>query len=350
MLGSHDDFSYREMNKILKDKGDPFIPNPPKGILTNDQILKILDHLGVKYNVQNYDKDTKPPIPYQRYVYGSVESGFPALLCFFFGGASGHMVPILGHTFNEDTWTPRAHTMYMIGKKTRYVPSEAWVSTYICHDDNAGSHFCIPRQYLEENRGLYVIAIRPQGTVYSAPKAESIAADYLYSFVEEVLNKNTFGDWNERLKKAINTYQGWVVLRPIYITGIQYIEHLRNMRGWKSERIRSVLTDTLDGKLNGQYWMVEISLPELFPANKRKLGEILLDATQPLSDKLDLSTFVLARFPEYLFMLNKDDQNNIFLKDYETDLKTHSAVFGVSDKQNKFFSCWDIIKKFLRIK
>jgi len=139
------------------------------------------------------------------------------------------------------------------------------------------------------------------------------------------------------------------VLRPMFITGDQYGQHLKGMIGWESERIRTTITDTLDGKLNSPYWMVEVSLPELFPANKRKLGEILLDATKPISSQLDLSTFVLARFPEHLYMLIKDPNQNIILKQYETDIKTHTKIFGVVDEPDKILNisdyCWNFFEK-----
>jgi hypothetical protein len=46
-------------------------------------------------------------------LYGSVESGYPALVVFDAGnGNQKHVIPIIGHTFNEDTWVPRADLAY----------------------------------------------------------------------------------------------------------------------------------------------------------------------------------------------------------------------------------------------
>lgn len=47
-------------------------------------------------------------------------------------------------------------------------------------------------------------------------------------------------------------------------------------------------------------WVVEISTPQLFPGNERKLGEIVLEATLPLDLKDDSSlknVFMFARLP-----------------------------------------------------
>lgn len=47
-------------------------------------------------------------------------------------------------------------------------------------------------------------------------------------------------------------------------------------------------------------WAIEISTPQLFPANERKLGEIVLDATQLLNledDSASYNVFIFARLP-----------------------------------------------------
>ena len=45
--------------------------------------------------------------------------------------------------------------------------------------------------------------------------------------------------------------------------------------------------------------MIELSLPELFSANLRKVGEVLVRAELlPATDR-DLTSFVLARLPGY---------------------------------------------------
>src|SRR6185437_3386454 len=114
--------------------------------LSGQQILDVITAKGCRYCYGRFAKGEKPPIPYRKYIYGSVESGLPALLGFQFDMGqpeeSGHIIPVLGHTFNADTWIPRAAFSYFIlGQSTRYVPSESWVSTYIIHDDNWGSNY-----------------------------------------------------------------------------------------------------------------------------------------------------------------------------------------------------------------
>jgi hypothetical protein len=60
-------------------------------------------------------------------------------------------------------------------------------------------------------------------------------------------------------------------------------------------------------------WAVEISTPQLFPANERKLGEIVLDATQTLNMEDDSSlnkVFLLARLPG-LYLLGGNINDDI---------------------------------------
>ncbi len=326
MVEGFNDFSYREMNRILKAKGFPHGVGEPLSIV---QIKTVLDSLGIKYSDQWYPlTGEQPNVPFQKYLYASVESGYPALLGFTFGGASGHIIPVIGHTFNEDTWVPNAETSYFtIGKDTRYVPSELWVSSYICHDDNFGSHFCLPRQYMSKNSELFVIAIKPKQVKYDAINAEAIAVDYLYSIAVNMI-PNEVNRWLRRLREAILIKSGWVVLRTIFMSGKEYIDHLRGSKGWQDEIIDPKVLDVLENGLKGYYWVVEISLPELFPANRRKLGEIVLNAEVELSKELDLSTYVLARLPGQFYFFGLDENSKIFVQKRDCGIKTHSRVFS----------------------
>lgn len=125
------DISYRKMNYRLEKAG---LPHQPGGTLSTEQIKSVLEQ--EKVGVYEISQKQSGAIPYQKYLYGSIEMGYPALLGFLFkdtsNQVSGHIIPVIGHTFNEDTWVPNAESSYFtIGRDTRYVPSEAWVSTYV---------------------------------------------------------------------------------------------------------------------------------------------------------------------------------------------------------------------------
>ncbi|MDA3925852.1 MAG: hypothetical protein PF904_14245 [Kiritimatiellae bacterium] len=146
------DISYREINEIV---GIDHVTRKAGGKdgegLYFNEMVKVLGHynltcFGVDY--QNPELDI-PDIPFHKFIYGSVESGYPSLLMFATKNNSGHVIPVFGHTFNEDTWVSNADLSYFkAGQDLEYIPSESWLSMYLAHDDNFGSNFCIPRRYL----------------------------------------------------------------------------------------------------------------------------------------------------------------------------------------------------------
>lgn len=86
------------------------------------------------------------------------------------------------------------------------------------------------------------------------------------------------------------------------ITVKEYLKFLSEAEDWEHRRENPESLKDLEQLQPEKLWMVEVSVPEIFSTNKRKLGEILLDAENPLSEHLDGASFVMARFPEsYVF-------------------------------------------------
>lgn len=269
-------------------------------------------------------------IPYQKYLYGSIEVGYSAMLGFALKRGTTeierHIIPVFGHTFNEDTWVPNAESNYFkIGKDTRYVPSEAWVSTYICHDDNFGSNFCIPRLYIPQgdtNEEIYVLGTLPSNCKCDPIEAEAVAIDYLYSIVPTIKIGNV---WFDRLQDAVK--RSWIVLRPVLLSGKRYIDHLSRIRGWASrEKIDRNLIAILKQHFKGMFWVVEISFPELFPANRRKLGEIVLFAQNKPSLQKDFSSFALARFPGFFLFNRNATEGPVDFVEIDSGINSHTDI------------------------
>jgi hypothetical protein len=77
--------------------------------------------------------------------------------------------------------------------------------------------------------------------------------------------------------------------------------------------------------------MVEVSVPEVFPTNKRKLGEILLDASRDLSPETDGASFVLARLPGYFVFFDSLDANAEPVFSFTPNqLRSHTRLFSAS--------------------
>lgn len=321
------DMSYREMNQLV---GIDHINRKAGGAdgsgLGAEEMVAILKAAGANCFVRDYTIPVQPDqqIPFQKYIYGSIESGFPAILGF--GLASRqvyHVVPIFGHTFNEDTWVHKADTSYFrVGPGMKYIPSESWVSMYLAHDDNWGSNFCIPRRYLhvrpfcdklspqdkacqmESECVVYVISTVPKEVQLSPIRAEVIGAEYLFAILNQP--PEAASEWRARLDHYVKLQQ--LVVRPILIRGADYSHHLTKLHDWDGNPIASSPTEGLRTFFeNERLWMIELSVPELFSANRRKVGEVLLRAQMRPTTTRDFSNFVLARIPGYFVHCKRPD-------------------------------------------
>lgn len=313
------DMTYREMNDLPGVNID-HVDRIADG-LSSDQMVEILNAAGATCVVGDYTTPKpgiKPP-PFQKLLYGSIESGYPAIICFATTGGAHHAVPVFGHTFNEDMWVPNAEWSYFrVGAGTAYMPSESWLSTYIAHDDNWGSNYCIPRHFLYTKRHCdnwpsgaqpcvmesecvaYIIATLPKVVKVNPIVAEVVGADYLFSMLPQL--ERLSESWGRRLE--LYARQHLLVLRPILIDSSDYVRHLESVDDWDRNHIRQELLDALRRLPESKVWMVELSVPELFSANRRKLGEVLIRAEIAPGQKRDFKNSVLARVPGY-FALHK---------------------------------------------
>ncbi|MCF8055832.1 MAG: hypothetical protein K9K37_04225 [Desulfocapsa sp.] len=301
------DISYRRINQIADSVNPGFLPGEG---LSVPQIRKILQDFDIGFNdvdYTDYTDEERKSLPYQKYAYAGLESGGGSLVGFRLAGrdlsAEGkHIIPIYGHTFNKDTWAPDADVVYFrIGEGVGYVPSESWTSSFLGHDDNFGPNFCIPRLYIGNDKVDYVVEIFKRGVLYGGVQAEALGLNILYSLLPSLIHSTS--RWIKRLLTW--TIDQRVVFRAQALSGDEYIHHLQNLRDWLGNSERQEMCDLLATELPEMVWAVEISTPQLFPANERKLGEIVLDATQRLELEDDSSlnnVFILARLPGiYLF-------------------------------------------------
>lgn len=338
--------SYRQMNRLL---GLSRLGRIPGEGLELSEMVRLLEAGGARCFEADYRAPSRvPPPPFQKYVYGSIESGYPAIISFqtTTDENSYHAIPIFGHTSNSDTWVPSAERSYFqVGASTRYIPSESWVSMYIGHDDNWGSHYCIPRHYFQTQHPTdaasdktatrtkdvesvaHVISTVPKSVRVSPIRAEVLAADYLFMLRGRVarLQKNV---WAKRLNQHIA--DNLVVLRPVLVSTAEYCAHLRRISDWKYDQIDPEIISSLEALPIRRVWMVEISLPELFPANLRKLGEILVRADKKIGRER-LMAFFLARLPGYFALLRLIEKKQPRFTFIPSGAKGHVELFGYEE-------------------
>ena len=329
------DISYRQINELAKVHNPAFVASDG---MSNDEIVYVLSELGLNVIPTDYGlfesefPQIREAYPYPKPVYSGIEGGCGALVSFRLDGpdapAVGHVIPFFGHTFNGDAWAPVAGPAYFrIGESVRYLPSRAWTSNFLIHDDNFGANLCIPQNFLDRAHVQCVFELLPQGWTYSGTLAEGAAAGYFYSLLPNLVPSNEL-PWLRRLREYVG--QQRLILRHIPITKKDYLAQLRKGKDWDGNQEERESLDDLELSVTGEiFWMVEVSVPEIFNTNKRKLGEILLDASQEISDETDGTSFVLARFPGlFLFFDQMSDEGDPVFTSTPSGLKSHMALFS----------------------
>ena len=322
------DIAYSKMNAIAAKAVSNY--NPSNG-LSPQQMRLIFDHFGVTYDDIDYTEeeknnpDVRSDIPFQKYLYGGIESGCGGLLGFSMSGPQAneekHIIPFFGHTFNKDTWAPDADIAYFnIGGGVGYIPSESWTSSFIGHDDNFGPNFCVPRLYVKPEQVQYVVEFRQKKAKYSGTIAEAQALQFLYSICTHLDVQNK---WSERLAYYAHPDIQKVILRAVSVTRKQYLYHLNSIKDWQGNREYKILIENLETLLPDTLWIVEISLPQLFPVNERKIGEIILNAERGLIKDIDFGLFLLGRLPEEYFFLKSVNQYSPRFVTIPSKLQSH---------------------------
>jgi len=339
------DMTYREMNQLIGiDHVKRKVGRVDEGGLDTVEMNAILEAAGARTIVVDYLVPSQSGViaPFQKVLYGSIESGFPAIVVFQTADNPGlcHAIPVFGHTFNEDTWVYRAESSYFrVGEQTSYIQSESWVSMYIVHDDNWGSNFCIPRRYLhtrsfcdkvkeqvcQMDKGcvLYVIGTYPKEILINALQAEAMGADYLFSILPQL--PDTSEVWRKRLCEYAQKRQ--LILRPILLKVQDYSEHMANISDWQ----RRKLSYDFLAKRDRWLWMIELSVPELFPANRRKVGEVILEAEVNSQSYRDFKNFLFARLPGYFAMYRKGGPAKPVYDFIPCNLINHVELYGCEE-------------------
>jgi hypothetical protein len=332
------DVSYAEINRLAA-KATPGTYDPAAG-LGPPQIRAVLRDFKVPFRDIDYaeeekkDKHIRRTHPFQKFVYAGIESGCGAMLGFRMTGPSAstekHIVPFFGHTFNKDTWVPDADIAYFnVGGGIGYIPSESWTSSFLGHDDNFGPNLCVPRLYVRPDQAEYAVELLRNGAAYSGVHAEVITLIFLYSLWPHLAK--SANSWMNRLAAAAHPDVRRVVLRAVCVAKVAYLQHAREEADWNGNREDPRLVAILDQFLPDVLWVVDVSLPHLFPANEHKLGEILLNPSIPFDPKapIDYRLFLLARLPGRLFVLESASSGPPKFMEVPSTCESHRPVLRI---------------------
>lgn len=326
-LRTEGDATYAEINHFAGvDHADPARRVGGGAGLSVPQVEAVLTGFGFSPRVDVHEPgqvELPPGLEFQRLLYDFIESGRPALLGFELapdrttGERSRHVIPIFGHTFNEDLWVPEAERAYFAHDRG-FFPSESWLSTYVSHDDNFGPYVCLPRHYLGRDEFRLLIGCHEPTVQLPAVEAETLAID-MAAFVARDFPQSEV-PWFERFRAFSRS--GLLVLRAQIVNQKSYQEHLTVLRDREGFDLEPETINQLTENFPACAWMVEISAPELFPSTRAKFGEILIDATQSSSA---VDTLHAARLPGHLF-LRRGGQIDIT----RTRLAGHTPLFTYS--------------------
>ncbi len=316
------DTTYPEINRVCSVDHKTRLVGEGEG-LEPDDMETVLKHFGffIEKVVHEPNKNLLLPTDFQRHIYGAIESGYPSLIGFELearpnaSAGARHIIPVLGHTFNEDTWLPDAQRAYF-GGKLSYYPSENWLSTFVVHDDNFGPYLCLPRHFLKKDHFRLLYGVKREITTFSALEAEAIAFGFCDAFRKSFPKG---GDWYNRF--AVFAERGWLVLRTMLVRKENYLNHLRAIKSWEGAPFETSALTQFGAALPPHFWMVEASAPELFAASRRKFGEILVAADKPVNGPF-LNLLVGARLPDRV-VLNTGGNISVF----PSSLNGHVSLF-----------------------
>lgn len=249
------------------------------------QVEAVLKAYGLNPRVDVHEPgqlELPPGLEFQRLLYDFIESGRPALLGFELapdpatGNSSRHVIPVFGHTFNEDLWVPEAERDYFAHNRG-YFPSESWLSSYLAHDDNFGPYVCLPRHYLGRNQLRLVVGCHAPEVSVTGAEAETLAVDVAHNFARGI--PPTRSAWFERFRAFAQAHL--LVVRAQIVSPEAYREHLTGLRDREGFDLEPEHRNALVSGFPALVWLMELSAPELFPATRAKFGEVVIDAAQP---------------------------------------------------------------------
>jgi len=310
--------------------------------LEPEQIERVFQNSGISlfFNKQAYEPKTRQcptdqqPCPadhllnntidYNKELYGFTESRVPSLLGFKLANGRRHIVPVLGHTFNEDSWVPSSNQNYF-SNDFRFFSSEQWLSSHLIHDDNFGPYFCLPRHFLQKSdfRLLYGISY-DKSSLFSS-EAEAAALAFFHRARNLLLTHGFSSLWTE----LFIAFKDFLVLRAIFTSRESYLHHLRTgLESDVSNADEATVISAIEKLLPEKFWMVEASTIELFPVTRRKFGEVILAPSDPEDGVAWNSSFIMMRLPGCYFLRNRDGGEWIRQKSTVTG---HTQVYSHPD-------------------
>lgn len=267
------------------------------------------------------EKDPAYPTTAYRYIEGRC----PSMLVFSADDAR-HIVPIVGHTFNPDLWTPEAERAYTarIGE-TNYTSAMAWVDNFIIHDDNYGMYCCLPCNSLKIDpkfKALLSLSIVPDSITSKGHMVEWANTTFLESLLKarRDLSKNY---WTSQLKTSVTRKKARTpfVARTFLVNKTEYLKSLQGFN-FNRERLSSRELSLFDKQIPEMFWLTEYTVPDLFTTNQTKIADFAFSCHIEVTEENLAEGFLFARFPHVLLKAK-----HRIIKSYNLSTSTHHPCF-----------------------
>jgi hypothetical protein len=267
--------------------------------LTTQQIVKIVRSVGWKEHVAEFDMN--PAIDYEAFIYPMIESGCPTILGVH-NARTAHVLAVLGHTLNSDRWSPEARLGYGAFPITQYISTSAWADHFIVSDDNFGMYSTLPTEVIrnilvpKHNPNLHAalaIGLMPAPVTISGYGAEQAAAGLADKLVK--LTKAT--PQNRWLGLLQSDQSQKLVCRTLLSRKAEYVSTMSTVSDDRGKQLTKAEIQRLRKALPDRFWVTEVTVPNLYTGNKRKLGDILTPARGSRKQFLTGAMTVFFWFP-----------------------------------------------------
>lgn len=296
-----------------------------------DALVQFIESKG--FSVDSIDFCANPNLDQEEAIYPLIESGFPVLLAIG-NNQQAHIFTIVGHTLNSDR-VPLPKVNYP--GKTGYISASEWTDHYICNDDSTGMYIAVSADRLRTtivpkfNADLHVAAalgILPRDVRLPGSVADELSRRFFYIMGEYWKDPSdawlsVIGYDHNRWKDLLFEDPSNVVFRTLLCTRTEYSAHVR-------EHLGAFYGCELLMNLPERFWVTELSLPDLFATNKRKLGDVIIRCDEPENEDAS-SHMILAWTPQLTSIWRPHEFFREKIEAYHKGLPVDTRILHVSN-------------------
>lgn len=266
--------------------------------LGTEQIVEVVKQMGWQAHVADFVSN--PAIDYEDFIYPLVESGCPTILGIH-NPNTAHVLAVLGHTLNSDRWTPEARHGYGAFPISPYISTSAWADHFIVSDDNFGMYVTLPTDSIrnvlvpKHNPNLHAalaIGLAPDNVNVTGYFVEQRAASLATQLIS-LTNPTSANRWFGLLKETGQK----LVCRTLLSSKSAYVDAMKSIEDDQHRKITATEVNLLESSLPERFWVTEVTVPNLYSGNKRKLGDVITLSTVTQQQFVSGAIFPLCWLP-----------------------------------------------------